>query len=73
MIQRYLEKNVLPEKFFCRGCHAEITKEREESALSQHWIPLCEKCDPIIKEKFKIYQETWSKFSQSLAKPFRKK
>lgn len=61
------------EKFFCKRCMAEIPKEKYDKALASHWIPLCEDCELIFKEKFKKFSEVWPKFQQSLAKNSRKK
>ena len=62
-----------PEMFFCRQCHIEISKEKEESAIKARWIPLCEKCEPEIKEKFKKFYELWPKLNRSLGKNSPKK
>jgi len=50
-----------PERFFCRRCHAIITKEENDKAIKNKWIPLCKKCDPEIREKF---EKWYPKFQQ---------
>jgi len=37
----------------CKHCGIAITQEKWDNAIKVHWLPLCEKCEPELKDKFK--------------------
>lgn len=39
----------LYQRSICANCRKPITKERLEEAKKVKWLPLCEKCDVLIK------------------------
>lgn len=51
------------EKFFCKRCQKEITKEQHDDAIKARWLPLCSECEPEIKEKFKKWYPQFQKMN----------
>lgn len=50
------------EIYHCKKCGVEITVERHNKAVADKWIPLCEECDPEIREKFKQWYPKFTEF-----------
>jgi predicted SprT family Zn-dependent metalloprotease len=50
------------EVYICKKCNKEISKERHEKAIKENWLPLCEKCDPEMRENFKKWYPLFQKF-----------
>lgn len=48
--------------FFCKHCGVEISKESNDKAISENWLPLCDKCDSEIKQKFLEWKPIFDKF-----------
>lgn len=48
--------------FFCKKCGVEIIKERYEAAVAAQWIPLCDVCEPEIREKLKEWEPKFREF-----------
>lgn len=48
--------------FFCKNCGIEISKEKNDEAIENKFLPLCEKCEPEIKEKFLKWSPIFQKF-----------
>lgn len=46
----------------CRRCGVQITQQKEDEALKNKFIPLCEKCEPEIKEKLKKWTPKFQQF-----------
>lgn len=39
--------------FICKKCFAEIGEKKYNQAILDHFIPLCDSCEPLIREKMK--------------------
>lgn len=59
METRTCEENL--EKFHCRRCKAEITKEENDKAIQDNWIPLCWLCGPEVRDKFEKWYPQFKK------------
>lgn len=46
----------------CKHCGIAISQEEWDNALKAHFLPLCKKCEPEIKEKFKQWMPIFQKF-----------
>ena len=46
----------------CKNCGVAITQKKWDNALKAHWLPLCEKCEPEIKAKYKEWSPIFQKF-----------
>jgi NAD-dependent SIR2 family protein deacetylase len=61
-----MSPKIEPEKFIepptCKRCGVVISQEAWDNAINIHWLPLCDKCDPELKAKFK----KWSPIFQQL-------
>jgi NAD-dependent SIR2 family protein deacetylase len=57
--------NTKPEKFneppTCKRCGVALSVEKWDNALKAHWLPLCDKCEPEMKEKFKQWYPIFAK------------
>lgn len=51
-------KNIKPAKFVevpaCKSCGVAISQQTWDNAIKIHFLPLCEKCEPIIRKRFEI-------------------